>query len=50
MYVNLKNEIVKITSLKITPGASPELMDTANNLYHKREGGAYGGKESSFQP
>jgi len=36
-------------SMKITTGASPELMDTPNNLYD-RVGGAYGGKESSFQP
>ena len=29
-------------------GASPDLMDTANNLYD-RGGGAYGGGETSFQ-
>jgi hypothetical protein len=35
--------------LMISIAPSPELMDTANNLYN-RIGGAYGGKESSFQP
>jgi predicted nuclease of restriction endonuclease-like (RecB) superfamily len=34
---------------RITIGAFPELMDTPENLYHWI-GGAYGGKESSFQP
>jgi len=33
----------------ITNGVFPELMDTPENLYHW-VGGAYGGKESSFQP
>jgi hypothetical protein len=31
----------------ISIGPSPDLMDTANNLYD-RVGGAYGGEESSF--
>jgi len=33
--------------VKIAPGPCPELMDTADNLYH-RIGGAYGGEASSF--
>jgi len=42
--------LIYLSDLMISIAPSPDLVDTAKDLYDKRVGGAYGAEESSFQP